>query len=154
MHRRGLLAASAVALFGGRMSAMATSSSPPERGLDSLADGPVVVTGNVIFPANLPPGPAAPITVTIQDVSRMDAPAVTLASTTIPVSAPPTPGQAVPFRIPVGAYDSRMTYSVRAHVDRDGDGRVSSGDLVSTTSNPVLTRGAGTVVSVPLTVVG
>ena len=117
--------------------------------------GPLAVTGQVIFPEDLPDGPAAPITVTVQDVSRADAPSIDLASVTIPAGAvAPVAGEAIPFSIPVETYDPRLTYSVRAHVDRDGDGRVSRGDLVSTTHNPVLTRGAGTVVNVPLSVVG
>ncbi len=125
------------------------------RKLAELGVDHVVVTGDVIFPIDLPAGPAAPIVVSVEDVSRADAPAVTLASAVVPASAtPPVPGERVPFSIPISAYDARMTYSVRAHVDRDGDGRVSSGDLISTTHNPVLTRGGGTVVDVPLSVVG
>lgn len=155
MQRRCVLAAVAAVLMGGRLEVMATLATPPAGEPPVNAGGPVVVTGDVIFPVDLPAGPAAPIVVSVEDVSRADAPAVTLASAVIPASAtPPVPGERVPFSIPISAYDVRMTYSVRAHVDRDGDGRVSSGDLISTTHNPVLTRGGGTVVDVPLSVVG
>lgn len=133
---------------------MATPSAPLVPDAARRSGGPLTVTGNVIFPDDLPPGPVASISVTIQDVSRVDAPAVDLVSVTIPAGATaPVAGQAIPFSIPVTTYDARMTYSVRARVDRDGDGQVSSGDLVSTTHNPVLTHGADTVVDVPLSVV-
>ncbi|MFN8594545.1 MAG: hypothetical protein U0031_24090 [Thermomicrobiales bacterium] len=42
---------------------------------------------------------------------------------------------------------------MRVHVDRDGDGRISVGDLISTWSHPVLTFGGGTAVTVPVSVV-
>ncbi|MCA9878551.1 MAG: YbaY family lipoprotein [Thermomicrobiales bacterium] len=154
MHRRGVLVAGALALISGNGAAAAAFTPAPDGAEVHHAGGPVAITGSVIFPADLPAGPSAPIALSVQDVSRADAPAVELASVIIPAGAtPPAPGEAVPFSIPVAAYDARLTYAVRAHVDRDGDGRVSSGDLVSTTHIPVLTRGAGTVVDVPLSVV-
>lgn len=134
---------------------MATPSAPLVPDAARLSGGPLTVTGNVIFPDDLPPGPVASISITIQDVSRADAPAVDLVSVTIPAGeTAPVAGQAIPFSIPVATDDARITYSVRARVDRDGDGQVRSGDLVSTTHNPVLTHGAGMAVDVPLSVVG
>lgn len=155
LHRRSVLVAGALALISGRGTALAAST-PVPGGVDSgHAGGPLTITGNVVFPADLPAGPPAPIAISVQDVSRADAPAVEVASVIIPAGATrPAPGAAVPFSIPVATYDARLTYAVRAHVDRDGNGRVSAGDLVSTTHIPVLTRGAGTVVDVPLSVVG
>ena len=154
-HRRSVLLAGAFGLFGGKVETLAALTTPPAGGQATPAGGPLAVTGQVIFPEDLPDGPAAPITVTVQDVSRADAPSIDLASVTIPAGAvAPVAGEAIPFSIPVETFDPGLTYSVRTHVDRDGDGRVSRGDLVSTTHNPVLTRGAGTVVDVPLSVVG
>ena len=45
--------------------------------------------------------------------------------------------------IPKDKIDEKRTYSVTAHVDTSGSGEVEVGDLVSTQSYPVLTRGAG-----------
>ena len=116
--------------------------------------GPAAVIGTIVFPDDLSPGPPATVYATIEDVSRADAPSIELASVTLEgVSVPPPAGTSLTFTIPVPDYDPRMRYSVRVHVDRDGDGRVSVGDLVSTFSHPVLTGGAGTAVTVPVSVV-
>jgi uncharacterized lipoprotein YbaY len=117
-------------------------------------EGPVTVTGTIEFPDDVPTGPPATVYARIEDVSRADTPAVVLASVTLPaVPAPPPAGEDVTFSIPVASYDPRMSYTVRVHVDRDGDGRVSEGDLVSTSHHAVLTRGGGKEVTVPVSVV-
>lgn len=116
--------------------------------------GPAAVTGTIEFPADLPAGPPATIYARIEDVSLADAPSTVLSSVTLTdVPVPPAPGETVTFAIPIGNYDPSRRYSVRVHVDRDGDGRVSAGDLVSTAVHSVLTQGAGTVVTVPVRVV-
>ncbi len=116
--------------------------------------GPAAVIGTIVFPDDLSPGPPARVYARIEDVSRADAPAIELASVTLEgVSVPPPAGTSLTFAIPVPDYDPRMRYSVRVHVDRDGDGQVSVGDLVSTFSHPVLTDGAGTAVTVPVSIV-
>jgi heat shock protein HslJ/uncharacterized lipoprotein YbaY len=116
---------------------------------------PVTVTGTIVFPDDVTAGPPATVHVRIEDVSRADAPATVLAEVTLEaVDVPPAAGEAVTFAIPVDTYDPRLRYAVRVHVDRDGDGRVSSGDLVSTTHVPVLTHDGGTEVTVPVSVVG
>lgn len=121
------------------------------QGTPRAAAAPVTVTGTIVFPEALPSGPPATIYVRIEDVSRADAPATVLAGVTLEaLTIPPTPGQEVTFTIPVESYDPRMRYSVRVHIDRDGDGRVSGGDLVSTAHHPVLTQGGGTKVTVPV----
>lgn len=116
--------------------------------------GPTTVTGTIPFPAALPAGPPATISVRIEDISRADAPATVHAAVTLAgVPIPPSLDAPVTFAIPVASFDPRARYSVRVHVDRDGDGRVSQGDLVSTSLNSVLTQGGGTSVMVPLSVV-
>ena len=120
----------------------------------TLLSGPAAVIGTVLFPDDLAPGSPATIYARIEDVSRADAPAITLSSVTLEgVFLPPPAGAPITFAIPVEDYDPRMRYSVRVHVDRDGDGQVSVGDLVSTFNHPVLTGGAGTAVIVPVSVV-
>ncbi len=112
---------------------------------------PVTVTGAIVFPENLPAGAPATIHVRIEDVSRADAPATAVAGVTLEdVAVPPPSGEAMTFAIPVQTHDPHMTYGVRVHVDRDGDGQVSVGDLVSTSHHPVLTRDGGTEVSIPV----
>ena len=45
------------------------------------------------------------------------------------------------FTLPSIPVDPRADYTVRVLIDRDGDGRISRGDYVSTASHPVLTWG-------------
>jgi putative lipoprotein len=88
----------------------------------------------------------AAVRVVVEDVSLADAPARTVAERVLP------PGSAVPgpVRLTVDQVDPRARYAVRVHVDTDGSGTVSRGDLVSTASHPVLTFGHPTAVRVPL----
>ena len=113
---------------------------------------PVTVTGTIVVPEGVAPGPPATVHVRVEDVSLADAPSVTVASAVLP-NVPMPPDAPVAFWLVVGGFDPSRTYSVRVHVDRDGDGRVSTGDLVSTSHHGVLTRGAGTEVTVPVSVV-
>jgi hypothetical protein len=109
------------------------------------------ITGTIVFPATVPAGPPAMIHVRVEEVSRADAAALVYASVTLPaVTIPPPAGAHVAFTIPVDTHDPRGRYTIRVHFDRDGDGRVSRGDLVSTAHHPVLTHGAGTDVTVPV----
>ena len=115
---------------------------------------PTTITGTIIFPAETPAGSAATIIIRLEDVSRADAPATILASITLEdVPVPPAAGEQVSFTLPVVSFDSRARYTVRVHVDRDGDDQVSKGDLLTTSHIPVLTYGGGTEVQVPVEIV-
>ena len=116
--------------------------------------GPASVIGTIVFPEGLIAGPPATVYARIEDVSLADAPAPVLSAVTLEeVALPPPPGVPVTFALPIERYDRQRRYPVRVHVDRDGDGMVSIGDLVSTSNHPVLTDGAGTAVTVPVSVV-
>ena len=115
---------------------------------------PTTITGTIIFPAETPAGSAATIIIRLEDVSRADAPATILASITLEdVPVPPAAGEQVSFTLAVESFDSRARYTVRVHVDPDGDGQVSKGDLLTTSHIPVLTYGGGTEVQVPVEIV-
>ena len=87
---------------------------------------------------------AAEVVAQVEDVSRADAPSVVVAEERLQ-DVKVEPGAVISFEIDVPAelVDSKSSYSVRVHVDVAGTGEVEVGDLVSTTSNPVLTRGHG-----------
>jgi hypothetical protein len=74
-------------------------------------------------------------------VSLADAPAVIVGRQVQEHVELPGGGAAIPFEVRAPPADPGASYSVRVHVDLDGDGEVSPGDYVSTTSYPVLTRG-------------
>ena len=94
------------------------------------------------MPRNASARGAAELIVQIEDVSRADAASKVVAEQRIP-NPKLEPGEAVPFEleVPEAAIDDQAMYSVRAHVDVSGSGEVEEGDLLSTQSYPVITRG-------------
>lgn len=87
---------------------------------------------------------AAEVVAQVEDVSRADAPSQVIAEERHQ-GVKVEPGAVIPFEIQVPAelVDEGSSYSVRVHVDVAGTGEVEVGDLVSTSSHPVLTRGHG-----------
>jgi uncharacterized lipoprotein YbaY len=79
----------------------------------------------------------------LEDVSRADVAANVVAEFVV-TGVEHTAGDVSlwPYEIQLESVDSRIHYALRAHVDRQGDGRVGIGDCVSTQSYPVLTFGA------------
>lgn len=113
-----------------------------------IAPAPALAaTGTVTGTVNLQPQrfalPAdALLEVRLEDTSRVDAPAVTVATITLPVAGQPLP---IPFRLDfeAAAVDPAHRYSVRALV-------TTGGRLIymSPSAHPVLTQGAGANVAV------
>ncbi|MCI0636571.1 MAG: YbaY family lipoprotein [Actinobacteria bacterium] len=103
-----------------------------------------VVRGEVVLPQVTLPAEAAELVVQVEDVSRADAPSIVVGEQRL-LGVQLYGGAVLPFEIevPAGLVDERHSYSVRAHVDISGSGEVDVGDLVSTQSYPVLTRGYG-----------
>jgi putative lipoprotein len=140
---------------GGRLvpSTMAQEATPRPSG-EAVIATPTSITGTILFPADVPEGSPADITIRLEDVSRADAPAIILASITLDeIPVPPPAGEQITFSLPVASFDPLSSYTVRVHVDRDQDGWISKGDLLTTSHIPVLTRGGGTEVQVPVEIV-
>ena len=99
-------------------------------GNDCLARGSVIVNDDVTHVGN------ATVYVRLEDVSRADAPSQIIAQQVLSGAAF-GPGAPLRFEIrgalPGGSRDCRL----RVHVDVDGDGQISPGDLVSTQSYTV-----------------
>ena len=97
---------------------------------------PVRVTGTIAWRERMAVAPDADIIVRLQDVSRMDAPAVVLAEQRFKAGTRQPP---YPFELPVDAsrIDPRMRYTVSARVEHQG--RLL---FINDTSYPVLTQGA------------
>jgi putative lipoprotein len=102
------------------------------------------VTGTVAYRERMALPPTAEIIVRLQDVSRMDAPAVVLAEQRIRAD-----GRQVPFAFDLGVdparIDPRMRYTVSA--------RIVQGEelmFISDTAYPVLTQGQGAKVDLML----
>ena len=102
------------------------------------------VRGEIILPSADLPSEPTDLIVQVEDVSRADALSVVIAEqrqSGISLRG----GAVLPFvvEIPAGLVDEHHNYSVRVHVDVSGSGEVNVGDLVSTQSYSVLTRGHG-----------
>ena len=94
------------------------------------------VSGNVTYRQRIALPPDAVVRVTLEDVSRADAPAVILAEQTIVTEGRQVP---IPFMLQfdVEGIDARHRYVIRA-VIRDGNGDML---FTSTTSHPVVLSG-------------
>jgi len=84
----------------------------------------------------------ATVYVRLEDVSRLDAPSMVIAEQVIrSVVHQAGSQQGLEFSLYGQIPDEQASYTVRVHVDVDGDGRVSHGDFLSMESYPVLTHG-------------
>ena len=133
--RTSLLLLLSAAASASLLSACASSSSAPE---------PLRVSGTVGYRERIALDPSAEVVVRLLDVSRMDAPAVTLAEQRIRAN-----GRQPPFAydLPVDAarIDPRMRYAVSARILR-GEQLL----FISDTQYPVLTHGSGTTADLVL----
>jgi putative lipoprotein len=102
------------------------------------------VRGEILIPDDVEPTEAAFILVEIEDVSRADAPSIVVGEQRRE-RVGIRPGAHVPFevQVPDRLINESASYSVRVHIDVAGSGEVERGDMVSTQSHPVLTRGYG-----------
>lgn len=120
-----------VALLAACASEVGPSKSTPE------TMQPVRVTGTIVWREHIAVPPDSEITVRLQDVSRMDAPAAVLAERRFRTEGRQPP---YPFELTVDAahIDPRMRYAVSARVERQGQLL-----FINDTSYPVITQGAG-----------
>lgn len=105
------------------------------------------VSGTVAYRERIALPPTAALEVTLEDISRADAPSNVIARIRVP-----TPGQPpIPFDLPyeIGRIDARNRYAVRARI-YDGERLL----FTSTENVLVLTQGRGAVVSLTLQMAG
>jgi uncharacterized lipoprotein YbaY len=97
-----------------------------------------VLSGTVTYRSRIALPPSAVVEVKLQDVSRADAAAITVAEQTIATKGKQVP---IPFHLAydAGKINSRYSYAVQVRILVDGKLR-----WISTTRNAVLTQGAPT----------
>jgi uncharacterized lipoprotein YbaY len=111
--------------------------------------GPLV-RGEIVFRTAPPRAPAA-VRVRLLDTSLADAPARVVAQKVLTgLSGPALAAGRIPFALEGSPPDPRARYTVSAHVDMSGDGKISRGDYINRASIPVLTFGNPSQVSVPV----
>ncbi len=123
--------------------------------MDDTREGLPLLSGRVVFEDSAESFGGATLRVFLQDTSLADADAVNVAEqVTENVSYDAGARTALPFELHGEPPDESAHYTVRVHVDLDGDGRVSRGDFINTESYPVLTRGRPREVTVKVERVG
>ncbi|MFM9979138.1 MAG: YbaY family lipoprotein [Sphingomonadaceae bacterium] len=102
--------------------------------------GPRTVRGQVRMLEALE-HPEGVLYVRVEDVSRADAAAEVVAEVAFPINRQLAVGESLPFSLTVPEVDDRAHYSLRAHLDTTGSGRIEPGDRISIASHPVITFG-------------
>jgi uncharacterized lipoprotein YbaY len=99
------------------------------------------IQGTIIFDEPVESFSNATIYLKVEDVSLQDVSSIVVAEDII-VSVSQNAGDIHPvsYSINYPQLEERMTYSLSAHVDVDGDGSLSNGDYYSTWHNPVPTE--------------
>jgi putative lipoprotein len=105
--------------------------------------GPVV-TGTVAYRERIALPPNAFIDIKVQDVSRQDAPAKTVAESIFAAEGKQVP---IPFQISYNPSDINMAHTYLVRADINVDGKLM---FTSTTAYPVLTQGAPSQVTMML----
>lgn len=99
-----------------------------------------LVRGRILLGRDLKPFTNATVYVRLENVSRADVSSSTAAEKVLTeVSHRAGQEEEVSFNLYGEPPDEGSDYSVRVHVDVDGDGEVSVGDYITTESYPVLT---------------
>jgi putative lipoprotein len=107
------------------------------------------VVARIEPPVGDAPGRARRLRVVVEDASLADAPAEVVAERVLD-DVDLGGVRAIEVALDVAEVDPRHDYVCRAHLDVEGTGEVTSGDMVSTQWHPVLTRGHGDRATVPL----
>ena len=123
------------------LAACASAAPAPSEPAENTASAVVTVTALYRERIMLPPGHV--LTVSVQDVSLMDAPSVTMAEVRKPLEGGGPP-YAVSLQVPTTRIDPRHTYAVQAQI-RDEAGALR---FTTDTSYRVLTNGAPNSVDV------
>jgi putative lipoprotein len=143
MKRRTSLVLLSAAAGASLLSACASPSSAVSKPVPPAASS-LRVSGTVAYRERIALDPSAEVVVQLLDVSRMDAPSVTLAEQRIKANGRQPPF-AYELQVDAARIDPRMRYAVSARILR-GEQLL----FINDTQYPVLTQGSGTTASLVL----
>jgi putative lipoprotein len=145
MKRRTSLLLLSAAAGASLLSACASPSSASKPAAPATpAAAPLRVSGTVAYRERIALDPSAEVVVQLLDVSRMDAPSVTLAEQRIKANGKQPPF-AYELQVDAARIDPRMRYAVSARILR-GEQLL----FINDTQYPVLTQGGGTTANLVL----
>jgi hypothetical protein len=98
------------------------------------------VFGELLLPGNVPTTTAKLVLVEVRDTTLMDVASEVVAEQRIQ-NVTLVPNGRIRFDLEVPEVDPSQILTLRAHVDIAGEGRVSSGDLLTVTLDEVPSRG-------------
>jgi uncharacterized lipoprotein YbaY len=108
---------------------------------DQMTEGPVLLHGEIVLDEGSPPFTNASVHIYLEDTTLADASAkVVLQQVIANVTTTGVPNERIPFTLHGTIPDPQADYTVRVLIDVDGDGKLSHGDYINTTSYPVLAR--------------
>jgi hypothetical protein len=108
------------------------------------------IKGQIVIPPNAPKLKARRVTIELHDMSVADAPSKMLTQTHLK-DVQVQPNGSLPFTIK--APEASRGVAFRVHVDWDGDGSVSAGDLLTTQVIAAPAEGQSGPVKVPVTLI-
>ena len=97
-------------------------------------------TGDIIIPSDCPPISGAAVLIEVRDVSRADALSTVVAQTRL-TGVDFRPGDRIPFCLTIPEVSEAQSLDVRVHISCTGINDIRSGDLLTTRSHPVPSRG-------------
>ena len=98
------------------------------------------ITGDIVIPSDSPIMCGAVVLIEIRDVSRADALSTVVAQTRL-TDVNLRPGDRIPFSLAIPEVSEVQSLGVRIHISHTGTTDIKSGDLLTTRSYPVPSRG-------------
>ena len=99
------------------------------------------ISGSILLPQNISRDKSRNVLIEVRDTSLADAPSTVVAEQQLK-NVPLAPSGAIPFSLEVPDVQSQRQLSLRVHLDLDGTGTVTAGDLMNVQAYPV-TQGGG-----------
>ena len=94
------------------------------------------VSGNILLPQNISREKSRRVLIEVRDTSVADAPSTVVAQQSLKNVAL-APSLSIPYSLEVPAGQSQRHLSLRVHVDLDGTGVVTPGDLLTVQAYPI-----------------
>ena len=105
------------------------------------------IAGDVVIPPDCPVTSGASVLIEIRDVSRANALSTVVAQTRL-TDVKFQPGDRIPFSLTVPEVPEAQSLDVRVHISRTGSNDIKPGDLLTTRSHPIPSRGVVGYISV------